>query len=201
MKNVGYTTDAKGFQEFTNKELVPKFGQQEAYRIAHDLGRALEGTGQWWAGRSYKAEYDPATRETKYAEIAPDKAEQESYRVWSRTYHPQQQARNTHRTSYWSEAYDPLSNQVRDYGVSEGGRRRIQALSKRHAGDIQLEVQMGLLVNHAQELKGLNPEVYQELRARVAELEKSSPTEYAELEKNVIKTQNPAAATHWRNVP
>jgi hypothetical protein len=196
----GYTANEAGFQNFVNNELVPRFGQQWAYRLAHDMTRRAESAGQYW-GRSYSGRYDEATRKTTYVQSTVADAEDEGFRAWNRALHPQNQARTTHRSSYFAEALNPTTRQVENHGLTSGGRRRIQTLLARHANDINPEVAINLMCNHAAEVQNLNPNLYVELRQRLDTLRTSNPTAYADLERDVRPMAPGTVASHWTTVP
>lgn len=203
-KNKGYTTDAQGFQNFVNNEMVPVFGQEHAYRLGHDLNRSLESTGQYWAGRSYTGKYNPQTQQTKYIQNSVADAENLSYGAWSRAMHPQQQARTTHRTSYFAEGFDinaGENGEVRISGLTEGGKKRIQTLLRQHARDIVPEVQFNLMCNFASDVKHLNPGLYTELRAHLSEIKGSNPTAYADLKNSVRQMRTGLTTSDWEDVP
>ncbi len=201
LKNPNYTTDAKGFESFVENELMPKFGEQIAHRVGFELSRSLEGVGQYWASGCYKGEYNPKTKKTEYVEQSLPDAEKMSYQRWSRNLHPQQQARTTHRTSYYAEGWDDQAKEVRNFGLDEAGKERISALLERHVNDINPEVTINLMCNFANEIKKLNPEIYKTLRDNFETLEKSNAAAYAKFEGNALKMKTGLTASHWKNVP
>lgn len=56
-KNFGtkYSMTAEGFADFLEGQIKPKMGEQQTYRLGHDLTRMMENNGQW-IGRMYKVD-------------------------------------------------------------------------------------------------------------------------------------------------
>jgi len=161
--------NAEGISDFTEKQLVPLLGEQDAYRLSHDLNKSSEKVGQW-QGRVFKAEYDdgkityhnlvkenpePSEKDpemTKGAEMAL----KESYKAWSRM-DPQERTRFTHRTGFISE-----DKEGRDMGV-KGHEMWIRGIMPEHSKRMSDEVIGTLMLKHAKETKKENPALYKTL--------------------------------------
>lgn len=159
----GYNFDAEGISKFTEEQLKPLLGEQDAYRLGHDLNKSSEKVGQW-PGRVFKSEYDEKTGKTTYTNLIKDKgveegtkmALEESYKGWSRM-EPQERARFTHRLGVISE-----SKEGKDMGI-KGHEMWISGLPAEHANRIPDEVVGTLMFKHAKETEELNKPLYEKL--------------------------------------
>jgi len=156
----GYDFNAEGISKFVEEQLVPLYGEQDAYRLGHDLIRSQEKTGEW-KGRVFKSKYNPGTGKTTYTnlikELGPENGTKESlkeaYKAWSRM-EPQERARFIHRTSVISEDKDG-----NDLGT-KGHELWISGLQAEHAKRIPDEVVSTLMFKHSDETKKENKELH-----------------------------------------
>jgi len=165
----GYDFNAEGISKFTEEQLKPLLGEQDAYRLGHDLNKSLEKTGQW-PGRVFKSEYDKKTGKTTYKnlvkELGPEAGTKEALgeanKAWSRL-EPQERARFTHRLGFISESKGvPPDVPPQDIGI-KGHEMWISGLPAKHADRIPDEVIGTLMFRHSDETKELNPELHKKL--------------------------------------
>jgi len=167
----GYNFDAEGISKFTEEQLKPLLGEQDAYRLGHDLNKSSEKVGQW-QGRVFKSEYDEKTGKTTYKNLVKElgvengskEALMEANKAWSRM-EPQERARFTHRLSIISESKDVPP---KDMGI-KGHEMWISGLPAEHANRIPDEVIGTLMLKHAKETEKINPELYKALSKRLTE--------------------------------
>ena len=191
----GYNFNAEGISKFTEEQLKPLLGEQDAYRLGHDLNKSLEKVGQW-PGRVFKADYNADTGKITYHNLIKDKgveqgtkmALDESYKAWSRM-DPQEKARFTHRLGIISESKDMPP---KDLGI-KGHEKWISGMPAEHANRIPDEVKGTLMFKHAKETKELNPVLYEELSKILSEKAKA-PEQLAEMKK-MIKDVAPGVET------
>lgn len=172
-----YAMDARGFTEFIEKETKPIMGEQMAYRLGHDLTRMMENNGQW-IGRSFGVDpesgkyhitaptkeisqksWDERTEEEK--EVSMVQAEKNAHIEWSKG-DPQEQVRKLGRFSIIDESYGP-NGETLDNGLSEAGREKIAIISPGHANRLNTHTFNNLVFNHFEEVKELNPALYEKL--------------------------------------
>ena len=167
----GYNFNAEGISKFTEEQLKPLLGEQDAYRLGHDINRSLEKVGQW-PGRVFKSEYDEETGKTTYKNLVKEHPEpskedpkitkgekmalDEANKAWSRM-EPQERARFTHRLGIISE-----SKEGKDMGI-KGHEMWINGLPAKHADRIPDEIIGTLMFRHSDETEALNPTLYKKL--------------------------------------
>lgn len=201
--------DAEGISKFTEEQLVPLLGEQDAYRLGHDLNKSLEKVGQW-PGRVFKAEYDGKTGKTTYHNLVEENPEpsekdpritkgaelalDEANKAWSRL-EPQERARFTHRLGFISESKGvPPDVPPQDLGI-KGHEAWIGGLPSEHAGRIPDEVISTLMFRHSDETKALNPKLHEALSKILTD---RSP-EQLQAMKDMVKETAPGVETSsWR---
>lgn len=181
-----YTFDAEGVTNFVDDTLKPAMGEQDAHRLGHDLMRIEESVGQW-LGRPFQVEIDAKTGEAKYIITGPtpeikEKAwkdrtdeEKEASAKWARQIanvewtkqEPQMQTRLTGRFSFIHEGYEPKTGKTIDEGLTEDAPRKIATLSARNADRFHTHSMATLMLNHAEEMKEINPGFYDALDTRL----------------------------------
>lgn len=173
----GYDFNAEGISKFTEEQLKPLLGEQDAYRLGHDLNKSLEKAGQW-PGRVFKSQYNAKTGQTTYENLVKKYQEpseedpritegekialDEANKAWSRM-EPQERARFTHRLGIISESKGvPPDVPPQDLGI-KGHEAWIGGLPAEHAGRIPDEVIGILMFRHSDETKKLNPRLHEKL--------------------------------------
>lgn len=213
-----YAMDARGFTEFIEKEIKPNMGEQMAYRLGHDLTRMMENNGQW-IGRSFGVDPESGkyyvTAPTKeisqkpWEERSPEEkeasmvqAERLAHVEWSKG-DPQEQVRKLGRFSIIDESYGP-NGETLDNGLSEAGREKIASVLASHANRLNTHTFNNLVFNHFEEVRELNPALYDRLGDMLKEQTKGltpeQTQEFIELRKMIVaKPSTPPEGEkgHW----
>jgi len=195
IREFGCDFNAEGISKFTEEQLVPLLGKQDAYRLGHDLNKSSEKAGQW-QGRVFKANYDEKTGKTTYENLIKEEGVEEGTKAalgeanmaWSRM-DPQERARFTHRTGFISESKD---TPPKDLGI-KGHEMWISGLPAEHAQRIPDEVIGTLMFRHSDETKALNPTLHEKLSEILTEKAKA-PEQFAKMKK-MIKDVAPGVET------
>lgn len=205
-KDPEMTFSPEGLKHFADTILKPVMGEQDAYRLSHDLGKTLETMGQWEIGRGFK--YDAEKKIWKAASTPEEfkQAKKESYAQWNKQ-EPQYQARMTHRLGYIEEGWDPevidpetgkKVGGVRDLGIPLSGQLRIRALDPTEAKRRMMnEPMVTLMTKHAGEVEKLNPGLYELLHEKIKAMD---PKQIEELTKAVRPLREGMPTSSWKNV-
>jgi hypothetical protein len=159
---------AEGLEDFVNRKLIGESGmdKQDALRLGYDLMRMHENNGQW-LGRIIK--YDGKTGQYAFEDDEKDSSGnviQSKYDVarnnatieWSKQ-DPQAQARTTGRFSLIKERYGAGGVTI-DGGITNAGRKMISTIGGEHANRVQRHTRNVMMLNHADEVEQLNPDLY-----------------------------------------
>ncbi len=197
-KNPAYTTDTEGFQKFVKGELVPRFGQEQAFRLAHDIGKTAAGTGDFMAAGAYEGKYNPQTKKTEYKEVPVEKAAASSAVMQPKGAF-REQIRTTKSTSYIKEGYDPEKKEVMPISLSEAGEKRIRTLqaTAETVANLPQSIKMNLMVNFAGKVNDLNPGLYSVLHKEFSKLKKENSATYNALKSAIKEIKNPSS---WEKV-